>query len=179
MHFLYYVSYIIFQLPFYINVFYLGFGDDDDREKKIIFKISIVMHLSLGLVMNLIRAYETNFYYHVFFCFKKKEFNKKLTSLSTDENVMENKKHDGEIIQGFLDPDQPLTVMINKTLNHEFTCCILFGLSTIYHKSIIKNQKNLEKSTKIYLINSSSRIKKSTLNSSSEDKEITKYIKLI
>ena len=174
-HFLYYVSYLLIQMPYYLFSLFYIFRDLKQIDNYYRFyKITILIHLSLGFIMNLIRAYETNFYKHVFFCFKNKEKNNKLTSQSPEENENENKKNEGEITEGYLDPDQPLTVMIKNTLNLEFICCVLFGLSTIYKKSNVSKRKNTEENSNIYLIDSSSIIKKSQISISSKKKEIIK-----
>ena len=131
-HFCYYLMYLTTLTPYYVySLRYLI--SHKDVTKTIFFEISIILHLSLGFIMFIIRASETDFY-KIIFC-QKSNKDKNIyigNSLGGDEN---EKKLQGEISEGFLDPDQPMTVMINKTLNLEFMCCVLFGLSTIFEKS--------------------------------------------
>ena len=141
-HICYYIVYLILQTPYYTyNFIYYIINRNNDEENPIFFSISILLHLSLGFVMSIIRASETNFYNFVFFC-KKNKNNIEKNYLNLDEkNSNEKKIIQEDIIEGFLDPDQPLTVMISKTLNLEFMCCVLYGISTIYNK----NSKHMKK----------------------------------
>ena len=78
------------------------------------------------------RATETNLYKFIF-CKNRKEkglnsFRKSMNSSETFED-------------SFLDPEQPLTAMITKTINYEFLTCIVYGLSSIFQKIDKKNNQ--------------------------------------
>ena len=102
-------------------------------------------------------------------------------NLNLDEkNSNEKKIIQEEIIEGFLDPDQPLTVMISKTLNLEFMCCVLYGISTIYNKnSKHMKKKNLikdeEQKSTDFLIDSNLN-KSNSSTSNSKNISVTKYL---
>lgn len=155
-HFLYYFIYLIIQAPYYIFSIYYK---EDDNKDEIFFQICIVLHLSLGFIMFLIRASETNFYIYLFYCIKKPENNINSSHIVDDNS--EKKKFNENITEGFLDPDQPLTVMISKTLNLEFMCCVLYGLSTIFRKgNNIQPRRTDQISSNFYLLNSDTVLKK-------------------
>ena len=180
-HICYYIVYLILQTPYYTyNFIYYIINRNNDEENPIFFSISILLHLSLGFVMSIIRASETNFYNFVFFC-KKNKNNIEKNYLNLDEkNSNEKKIIQEEIIEGFLDPDQPLTVMISKTLNLEFMCCVLYGISTIYDKnSKHMKKKNLikdeEQKSTDFLIDSNLN-KSNSSTSNSKNISVTKYL---
>jgi hypothetical protein len=60
-----------------------------------------------------------------------------------------------------VDPDQPLTAFINKTLNLEFICCILNGLSQISQQ---KNKKILFRSSEELNVTMSKVLQSTQLN---------------
>ena len=119
-----YFCYIIFEFPYYSLklIYYIGAENKMNNKTSYCF---IIMHFLLGFFMFLILAKETNFYQILFFCCNK---NKNFKNL---EMKNENFKKVSEL---FLDPDQPLTENIDKTLSLEFMCCILFGFSKIFNK---------------------------------------------
>ena len=171
-HFCYYFMYLVSLFPYYVySIQYLI--NDGEFKYHNLFNVAIILHLSLGFIMFIIRASETKFY-RVIFCQTNKNQNNYIgSSQGGDEN--EKKKIQGEITEGFLDPDQPLTVMINKTLNLEFMCCVLFGLSTIFSKTENKNEakgSDTGEASNI-LINSSIGLNQKSLNPNTK-KGITK-----
>ena len=141
---------------------------NSSNEQHYWFKISLVMHLSLGFIMFLIRASETNFYRCLMFW--KKSSQENFISKSNEDST----KTQGELTEGFLDPDQPLTVMINKTLNLEFMCCVLYGFSTIFRKSSSRKSGNPEESNLLTINISSTNNDKFDASNSKDKKEITK-----
>jgi hypothetical protein len=143
-----------------------------NNQNDFFFRISILLHLSLGFIMFLIRASETRFYNYIFFCLKKNNTRNNYISGSS-QSVDENKKTQGEITEGFLDPDQPMTVMINKTLNLEFMCCVLYGFSTIFNKNETKRPKTED--SNLYMMNSSLTQQQKSINPNSQKKDVSKY----
>lgn len=168
-HFLYYLVYILTITPYY--VFSLKYIiDESENNQNPLFKISLVLHLSLGFIMFLIRASETKFYRYLMF-WRKPSHDQ---YISSKHNSDESKKTEGELTEGFLDPDQPLTVMINKTLNLEFMCCVLYGFSTIFSKSSSKKTDNPEESNLLTINISSTQNYKFDTTNSREKKAVSK-----
>jgi len=114
--------------------------------------------LSSGVILGLIRVGETKLRKYIYCCGRffrnssKKSHRKRGDSdlseseqsaneesdhISLDEFKF-NKEEDKQL-STFFSEDQPLSALIAKTLNLEFMCCILFGLSQIY----IKEEKRL------------------------------------
>jgi hypothetical protein len=89
-------------------------------------RISMIIHMSMGFIMFLIRASETNFYNRIF-CRKAAE---KRTTI--------NNSLDSTHTEDFFERNQPLTAIISRNMNLEFMCCILYGLSEIYMRPIKK-----------------------------------------
>jgi hypothetical protein len=76
-------------------------------------KIAVIASFLLGFAMLFVRVQETSNW--------KISCKKFLFSTSSDTDLLIN-------------PDQPLTAIINKTMNLEFICCILNGLTQISQK---------------------------------------------
>lgn len=76
--------------------------------------MAILANLSLGFVMFWIRLSEASSNWKI-------TCRKFLFSSKTEEDLL-------------LNPEQPLTAIINKTLNLEFICCVLNGLTQISKK---------------------------------------------
>ncbi len=168
-HFLYYLVYIVTIAPYY--VFTLKYMmDASENNENYLFKLSIVLHLSLGFIMFLIRASETKFYRYLMFWRKPSQDN----YISSKNNNEDSKKTEGELTEGFLDPDQPLTVMINKTLNLEFMCCVLYGFSTIFRKSSSRKSDTPEESNLLTINISSTQNFKFDNTNSREKREVSK-----
>lgn len=133
-HFCYYFVYFSILTPYYVASI-LWLYNEENREKYTEFmKGSIIANLSLSFIMFFIRASETSFF--KFFVCKKK-----LQSPTISVDTRTTEKEGGSFSDGFLDPDEPLTAIINKTLNLEFICCVLYGLSQIF----LRNDKSDEK----------------------------------
>lgn len=80
-------------------------------------KIFILLHMSIGPIMFFVRTTESN-----------------IDSSNVKKGkYIDIKEKETGFEEAFLDSDQALTVTINKTLNLEFTCCILFGMSDIFN----------------------------------------------
>jgi hypothetical protein len=121
--FLYIIFYLICLLPIKINAFVILIYEP----KELIFddKLSILFNVTLGFVMFLIRASETNFYVYLF-C--KHKNNSHLLNQSEFEKGEEKDKEQKE----FFEKGEPLTSVISLNMNLEFMCCILYGLSYIF-----------------------------------------------
>ena len=132
-HFCYYFVYFSILTPYYVASILWFYSPD--REKYFEFmKASIIVNLSLSFIMFFVRASETSFF--KFFICKKR-----LQSPTISVETRTGEKDGGSFSDGFLDPDEPLTAIINKTLNLEFICCVLYGLSQIF----LRNDKSDEK----------------------------------
>ena len=105
-----------------------------------------MLHYSQVVIFFFYRATETNFY-TILFCQRK---TKQSSSLNEGRLSLTPEDNEQNLSKGFLDPEQPLTAMISKTLNFEFISCILSGLSMVfenYDRKLKKNAKNRESSS--------------------------------
>jgi hypothetical protein len=79
------------------------------------------------------RATGTNFY-EIIFC-------RKNNNISNNEITIRSNR----LLQvlDYVDPEEPLTMILSKSINFEFITCILYGLSIIFEKIGKKNLANL------------------------------------
>ncbi len=75
------------------------------------------------------RATSTNFY-EIIFCRKNENINNNENTIRSNRLLQ---------VLDYVNPDEPLTVMISKSINFEFITCILYGLSIIFEKIGKKN----------------------------------------
>lgn len=82
--------------------------------------------------MFFIRASGTDFY-KIILCRKNK-----------NTNIDQNRISSNRLLHAldYVNPEEPLTVMISKSINFEFITCILFGLSIIFEKIGKKSNAN-------------------------------------
>jgi len=100
--------------PFYLCSLLYSISNTDKRKDYYeSMKIAVIASFLLGFAMLFVRVQETSNW--------KISCKKFLFSTSSDTDLLIN-------------PDQPLTAIINKTMNLEFICCILNGLTQISQK---------------------------------------------
>lgn len=100
--------------PFYICSLLYSFSNEErKKEYRESMKIAVIASFLLGFAMLFVRVQETSNW--------KISLKKFLFSSSSESDLL-------------LNPDQPLTAIINKTMNLEFICCILNGLTQISQK---------------------------------------------
>ncbi len=100
--------------PFYLCSLLYSISNTDKRKDYYeSMKITVIASFLLGFAMLFVRVQETSNW--------KISCKKFLFSTSSDTDLLIN-------------PDQPLTAIINKTMNLEFICCILNGLTQISQK---------------------------------------------
>ena len=145
-HFCYYMINFLILTPFYVSslVFTFSPNNENDMEKRKFMDISIIIHLSVGFTMFFVRLPEISSNWKLAF--------RKFFRIS-DNLEME--------VYHIVDPDQPLTAIINKTLNLEFICCILNGLSQISQQ---KNKKILFRSSEELNVTMSKVLQSTQLN---------------
>lgn len=100
--------------PFYLCSLLYSISNDDKRKDYYdSMKIAVIASFLLGFAMLFVRVQETSNW--------KISCKKFLFSSGSESDLLIN-------------PDQPLTAIINKTMNLEFICCILNGLTQISQK---------------------------------------------
>ncbi len=113
-HFCYYLVNLFMLTPFYLCSLLYSISNTDKRKDYYeSMKIAVIASFLLGFAMLFVRVQETSNW--------KISCKKFLFSTSSDTDLLIN-------------PDQPLTAIINKTMNLEFICCILNGLTQISQK---------------------------------------------
>ena len=99
----------------------------------------------MGLGMFFARASETEFYGRLTrFLANLKKSPVNLKSLRSSMAESSIGPRDSEAEEHFFDPSAPLTNSIQKTINLEFMCCILYGLSEIFAKQERRFQKTIK-----------------------------------
>jgi len=86
---------------------------------------SLLGYSLIGTIMFFIRSCETNFYTVL-------ECNCIMDYLEYTQDKETNK-------------NKTLISMISKSMNYEFMCCIMYGLSDIFYKKNLKNKKEEKK----------------------------------
>lgn len=125
-HFLYFAVNFLFLVPFYISsAVWMILEENEKDEYKERINIAVLAMLTQGFAMFFVRLSETSSNWKI-------SLKKFIFSAKTEDKIL-------------FDPDQPLTAIINKTMNLEFMCCILNGLSQISRKS---DRKIAEKESK-------------------------------
>jgi hypothetical protein len=138
-HFIYFIIYLGFIFPFQLNAL-LYISD----QKLTFLRNSIIISFYMGIGMFLARATETKFYGKIkaFYIKMKKSPSFILNSRkSMAESEVGPRESDAE--QQFFDPSAPLTHSIQRTINLEFMCCILYGLTEIFMKQERKYKKSM------------------------------------
>lgn len=138
-HLMYYIIYTICLFPYFFNSLLFFYN----RSILLYYEYGVLLYTYVGFFMFFIRASETDIYYRIKRFILYREIIPLNTSANEDGDDITNTTSITDIPRNSItaednnvfDKNQPLTEAIYKTMNLEFMCCILYGLTEIFDEA--------------------------------------------
>lgn len=161
--------YVITIIMFYVNSFRNFF-----EMPLVIYDASLIGYCCIGIMMFPVRLSETNLSNYWANCCKKNKITQErkdgtdsLFNYNSDNEEKEERMNDN-----FFAESLPLGEIIQKTMNLEFMCCILYGLTKIFKKQQKKISNANQNEDKINKVPSFIEVTTPFVNSDNEEIDV-------
>jgi hypothetical protein len=162
------ITYFLCFAPFQIVMFCQAIKKKDILPEWLD-EVALILFSLLGFIQFFFRVSDTNFYNVVWRCvvrnvcfWKRKD---------TNESSIDEKSKEGvstmiliilisQLFDFFFNNEEPLSKLINKLMNLEFMCCVLYGFKEIY----LKKMKKTKETNVSYMANTNTFILDQSLN---------------